>query len=117
MTLAACMAASTVLAGPVSAQDYPTHPIKIIASFPPGGGVDLVARIMASEFTKTLHQPVIVENKPGAAGTMAGMRCSGRCSARCRSTRSRASRGFPTSSTCRSSRSCARSPGCSRWRT
>jgi tripartite-type tricarboxylate transporter receptor subunit TctC len=68
--LVACMALSALLAPAVSAQDYPTRPVKIVVGFPPGGGVDSVARIMANELTKTLQQPVIVENKPGAAGTI-----------------------------------------------
>ncbi len=53
---------------PAAAQDYPTHPIRIVVGFPPGGGVDLVARLIGQEMGKRLGQPVIVENKPGAAG-------------------------------------------------
>jgi tripartite-type tricarboxylate transporter receptor subunit TctC len=53
---------------PAAAQDYPTHPIHIVVAFPPGGGVDLVARLIGQEMAKGLSQPVIVENKPGAAG-------------------------------------------------
>ena len=68
--LVAGVTLSAMLAPAGWAQDYPTHPIKIVVGFPPGGGVDLVARIMANELTKTLQQPVIVENKPGAAGTI-----------------------------------------------
>jgi tripartite-type tricarboxylate transporter receptor subunit TctC len=55
---------------PAAAQDYPVRPIKLIAGFPPGGGVDLVARLIGQEMSKTLRQSVIVENKPGAAGTI-----------------------------------------------
>ena len=68
--LVAGIAVAAVLATAAAAQDYPTHPVKIVVGFPPGGGVDLVARVMAAELTKTLGQPVIVENKPGAAGTI-----------------------------------------------
>jgi tripartite-type tricarboxylate transporter receptor subunit TctC len=68
--IAAGMALSAVLATAALAQDYPTHPVKIVVGFPPGGGVDLVGRIMAAGLTKTLQQPVVVENKPGAAGTI-----------------------------------------------
>ena len=53
-----------------AAQDYPVRPIKLIAGFPPGGGVDLVARLIGQEMSKGLRQPIIVENKPGAAGTI-----------------------------------------------
>jgi tripartite-type tricarboxylate transporter receptor subunit TctC len=55
---------------PAAAQDFPTHPIRIVVGFPPGGGVDLVARLIGQEMAKSLSQPVIVENKPGAAGTI-----------------------------------------------
>jgi tripartite-type tricarboxylate transporter receptor subunit TctC len=53
---------------PAAAQDFPAHPIRIVVGFPPGGGVDLVARLIGQEMAKGLGQPVIVENKPGAAG-------------------------------------------------
>jgi tripartite-type tricarboxylate transporter receptor subunit TctC len=55
---------------PAGAQDFPTRPIRIVVGFPPGGGVDLVARLIGQEMGKGLGQPVIVENKPGAAGTI-----------------------------------------------
>lgn len=47
---------------------YPNHPIKIIAPVQPGGGVDLVARTIGERLTKTLGQPVIVENQSGGGG-------------------------------------------------
>ena len=52
------------------AQDYPSRPIKIVAGFPPGGGVDTVARLIGQGMSGELGQPVVVENKPGAAGTI-----------------------------------------------
>src|ERR1700693_5236579 len=55
---------------PAGAQDYPARPIKLIAGFPPGGGVDLVARLIGQEMSKGLRRSIIVENKPGAAGTI-----------------------------------------------
>ncbi len=55
---------------PARAQDYPTHPIKLIVGFPPGGGVDLVARLIGHEMGKELGQPIVVEDKPGAAGVI-----------------------------------------------
>ncbi len=59
------------LAGiPAAAQDYPVRPIKLIVGFPPGGGVDLVARLIGQEMSNSLSQSIIVENKPGAAGTI-----------------------------------------------
>ena len=55
---------------PCRAQDYPTRPIKIIVGFVPGGGVDTVARLVGQEMSKALGQPIVVENRAGAAGTI-----------------------------------------------
>lgn len=52
------------------AQQYPTKPIKLIVPFPPGGNVDISARILAPELSKELGQPVLIENKSGAGGTV-----------------------------------------------
>jgi tripartite-type tricarboxylate transporter receptor subunit TctC len=57
--------------GPAVAQDYPSHPIKLLVGFPPGGGVDTSARVVAQEMSKLLGQSIVIENKPGAAGTLA----------------------------------------------
>ena len=50
---------------------YPSGPVKIIVGFPPGGGVDVVARVIAQKMTALWGQPVIVENRPGAASIVA----------------------------------------------
>ena len=52
------------------AQDYPNRPIKVVVGFPPGGGTDVAARIVAAEMSKALGQSLLIENKPGAAGTL-----------------------------------------------
>src|SRR3972149_10253101 len=52
------------------AQTYPDRPIRLIAPFPAGGLVDVLARAVGEEISKTLGQPVIVENKPGAGGNI-----------------------------------------------
>jgi len=53
-----------------AAQDYPTRPIRLVVSFGPGGGADIVGRILGQSLQEKLGQPVVIENKPGAAGTI-----------------------------------------------
>jgi tripartite-type tricarboxylate transporter receptor subunit TctC len=57
--------------GGVSAQDYPTRPIRWIIGFPPGGPTDILVRLMGERLQARLGQPVLVENKPGAASNIA----------------------------------------------
>ncbi len=64
-------ASASLLAGPALAQSYPTQTIHIIAGFPPGGGIDISARLMADPLKNALGQTVIVENRTGAAGMLA----------------------------------------------
>ncbi|MGO4706789.1 Bug family tripartite tricarboxylate transporter substrate binding protein [Microvirga sp. 2MCAF38] len=64
----AAFAAATLQVGAAWAQSYPQQPIRFIVPFSSGGGTDVVARIYADELTKTLGQPVLVDNRPGAEG-------------------------------------------------
>ena len=68
LTIGAVLAACFASEAP--AQSYPTRPIRLIAPFPAGGLVDVLARAIGDELAKTLGQPIIVENKPGAGGNI-----------------------------------------------
>jgi len=59
-----------LLACGAQAQDYPTKPITMIVAFPPGGVAELVGRPLAASMEKTLGQPVIILNRPGAGGAI-----------------------------------------------
>src|SRR5215471_21285817 len=68
--LAASAAALPAMSSIASALDYPTRPVRLIAPFPPGGVVDLFSRLIAQPLSERLGQPVFVENRPGAGGTL-----------------------------------------------
>src|SRR6202007_2054970 len=59
------------LPGTARAQTYPARPVRLLVGFPPGGGSDVGARIIANRFSEIWGQQVIVENKPGAGGHLA----------------------------------------------
>src|SRR5262245_41850753 len=63
-------AALLALSGFAQAQ-YLDKPIRMVVGFPPGGGTDVVARILAPRYSELLGQPVVIENRPGATGTVA----------------------------------------------
>src|SRR5262245_47479796 len=56
--------------GAVWAQQWPTKPIRFVAPFAPGGGTDFIARVAAQKLTEAVKHQVIVENRPGAGGTL-----------------------------------------------
>jgi tripartite-type tricarboxylate transporter receptor subunit TctC len=60
-----------VLASAARAQDYPSRLIRLLHGFPPGGNAEFVARLLAHEMSKSLGQTIIVESKPGQAGSLA----------------------------------------------
>ena len=64
------LACTLAIAAPAMAQDFPTKPIRIIVPFGPGGGGDIVGRIFGLALQERLGQPVVIENKPGAGGTL-----------------------------------------------
>jgi tripartite-type tricarboxylate transporter receptor subunit TctC len=68
-----CAVAALALAagGAVAQQPFPSKPVHLIVGFPPGGGVDIIARTISQPLSERLGQPVIVENRPGAGGNIA----------------------------------------------
>jgi tripartite-type tricarboxylate transporter receptor subunit TctC len=66
----AAVAATLATAAP--AEPYPVRPIRLLVSFPPGGASDLVARALGQPLAARLGQPVVVENRPGSNGNLAG---------------------------------------------
>src|SRR5687767_15371714 len=60
-----------LLAPCAQAQDYPNRPIRLIVTVPPGGAADFIARLIGAKLGDALGQPVLVENRGGAGGTIA----------------------------------------------
>jgi tripartite-type tricarboxylate transporter receptor subunit TctC len=61
------------VAMPARADDYPSRPITLIVPFPPGGSSDIVMRLVASKVAESIKQPIVIENRSGAAGNVAAM--------------------------------------------
>src|SRR3569623_424399 len=74
-TMLAALAMLVAIAGglaaaPAVAQSYPTKPVHFIVPYPPGGNTDIVARLYAEKLSQRLGQPVVIDNRGGAAGTL-----------------------------------------------
>jgi tripartite-type tricarboxylate transporter receptor subunit TctC len=67
---AVALLASLAVAAPALAQDYPSRPIRLIVTFGAGGNADLVARVIAQPLAAAVGQPIVIENRPGAGGTL-----------------------------------------------
>jgi len=67
-----CLVAGVLcaFAAAASAQSFPTKPVKIVVPYPPGGGNDIMARVIQAKLQEQWNQPIVVENKPGAAGNL-----------------------------------------------
>lgn len=66
----AVAAIAALACGAASAQSYPTRQITVVVAYPPGGDTDAIARLFADKLSQRLKQPVVIDNKPGAGGTL-----------------------------------------------
>ncbi len=70
-TLGVLAALMIAPATPFAQEAYPSKPVHLLVPFPPGGAVDIVARTLSDELSRHWRQPIVVENRPGAGGTIA----------------------------------------------
>src|ERR1700687_21045 len=61
------------ICAPVAAQTYPSRPIRMVVPFPGGGATDTTARLFAQLMSEQLGQPIVVENRTGATGSIGGV--------------------------------------------
>ena len=69
--ISASAIALSIIFSPAAAQDFPNKPIKMLVGYAPGGGSDIIARLIAQNLQEKLGQAVVVENRPGAGGNIA----------------------------------------------
>ena len=62
---------SAALSTVVFSQEYPSRPVRVLVGYPPGGGMDTIARVLAPKLSEALGQPFVAENRPGASGAVA----------------------------------------------
>lgn len=65
----ALLAIALAVSPAVHAQAWPSKPIRMVVPFPPGGGIDTVARIVVPKMSESLGQPIVIENRSDAGGT------------------------------------------------
>jgi tripartite-type tricarboxylate transporter receptor subunit TctC len=65
-----CALAAALISCAAAAQSFPSRPLRIVIGFPPGGGIDTVARLLAPTMSDSLGQPVVVDNRPGGGGVL-----------------------------------------------
>ena len=70
LILAVAVTALCLEPAPASAQDYPSKPIKLVVPWAPGGGIDNLARVVGEKLAENVGQPVVIENRPGAASSV-----------------------------------------------
>jgi tripartite-type tricarboxylate transporter receptor subunit TctC len=63
--------AMSAIPAPARAADFPTRPVHLLVPYPPGGGLDILARVLSEPLSRIWGQPVVVENRPGAGGVIA----------------------------------------------
>src|ERR671919_1805952 len=69
--LAACLGAVVFSAsGAAQTPGWPTKPVRIVTGWSPGGNADAISRLLAEDFSKRASEPIVVDNRPGASGTI-----------------------------------------------
>src|SRR5688500_19843818 len=70
MKVISSLVAACALAASASASAWPSKPVTLIVPYPPGGGTDVIARIVQEPLTRQLGQPIVIENRGGAGGSL-----------------------------------------------